>query len=70
MTIYRNYNFESEVIVAAIRNGLQIVDAAIIGADIVTAGFEVYKESFYHPFTDKGLQIFQDAWNNTDLGSL
>ncbi|MHA1329346.1 MAG: transaldolase family protein [Promethearchaeota archaeon] len=55
MTIYRNYNFETEVIVAAIRNGLQIVDAAIIGADIVTAGFEVYKESFYHFFKMHGI---------------
>ncbi|MFW9950518.1 MAG: transaldolase family protein [Candidatus Thorarchaeota archaeon] len=70
MTIYRNYNFETEVIVAAVRNGVQIVDAAVSGADIVTAGFDVYKDSFYHPFTDRGLKIFQDSWDETDLGSL
>jgi transaldolase len=68
--IYQNYDFKTEIIVAAIRNGKQIVDAAVIGADIVTAGFEVYKESFYHPFTDRGLKIFKDAWDDTDLGSL
>lgn len=70
MTIYHNYGFETEVIIAAIRNGRQIVEAAIFGADIVTAGFDVYKDSFYHPFTDRGLKIFQDAWDNTDLGAL
>lgn len=63
MEIYSNYGFETEVIVAAVRNGKTIVDAALTGADIVTAGFDVYKESFEHPFTDKGLKIFRDAWD-------
>ena len=69
MAIYENYNIETEVIVAAIRNGKQIDEAAVMGADIVTAGFDVYKQSFLHPFTDKGLKIFQDAWDDTELGS-
>ena len=68
--MYQNYDFETEIIVAAVRNGKQIVDSAVIGADIVTAGFDVYKDSFYHPFTDRGLKIFQDAWDDTELGSL
>lgn len=68
--MYRNYDFETEIIIAAVRNGKQIVEAAVIGADIVTAGFDVYKSSFEHPFTDKGLKIFQDAWDETELGSL
>lgn len=70
MSMYENFGMDTEVIVAAIRNGKQIVDAAVMGADIVTAGFEVYKDSFEHPFTDKGLKIFQDAWDDTELGSL
>jgi len=70
MAIYETYEFGTEVIVAAVRNGKQIIDAAIVGADIVTAGFEVYKASFEHPFTDKGLKVFQDAWDDTELGSL
>jgi len=70
MAIYETYGFKTEVILAAIRNGKQIIDAAVVGADIVTAGFEVYKASFEHPFTDKGLKIFQDAWDDTELGSL
>lgn len=70
VSMYRNYDFDTEIIIAAVRNGKQIVEAAIMGADIVTAGFEVYKTSFEHPFTDKGLKIFQDAWDDTELGSL
>jgi transaldolase len=66
--IYRDYGFETEVIVAAVRTGRQIVDAALAGADIVTAAMDVYKESFLHPFTDKGLKIFQDAWDGTEVG--
>ncbi|TXT60135.1 MAG: putative transaldolase [Promethearchaeota archaeon] len=70
MQIYRNYGFDTEVIVAAVRNGNQIAQSAVIGADIVTAGFEVYKQSFEHPFTDKGLKIFQDSWDKTEIGEL
>ena len=68
--IYENYGFETEIIVAAVRNAKQIVEAASMGADIVTAGLEVYRNSFEHPFTQKGLKIFQEAWDETDLGSL
>ena len=70
MQIYRNYDFTTEVIIAAVRNAKQIVDAARFGADIVTAGFQVFKDSFEHPFTDKGLKIFQNAWDDTELGTL
>ncbi|MFX1407334.1 MAG: transaldolase family protein [Promethearchaeota archaeon] len=69
ITIYRNYDFQTEIIVAALRNAKQIVEAAIMGADIVTAGFQVYRDSFEHPFTDKGLKMFQEAWDETELGS-
>ncbi len=67
-TIYANYDFDTEIIVAALRNGNQIVDAAVAGADITTAGFDVYKSSFYHPFTDYGLKVFCDAWDQFDEG--
>ncbi|MCK1993857.1 transaldolase [Peribacillus muralis] len=63
--IYKTYNFETEIIVAALRNGKQIVDAAKAGAHIVTCGFDVYKESFHHAFTDYGLDKFRNAWDNT-----
>jgi transaldolase len=68
--MYQNYEFTTEIIVAALRNGKQLTDAALIGADITTAGMQVYKSSFEHPFTDKGLKIFQDAWDGTEIGKI
>jgi transaldolase len=50
---------------AAVRNGKQFVDCARAGADIVTAGLQVYKDSMYHPFTDYGMAKFQGAWDKT-----
>ena len=63
--IYRNYDYRTEIIVAAVRSGKQIVDYACAGADIVTCGLQVYKDSFEHPFTSYGLGVFRDAWDST-----
>ena len=65
--IYSNYGFlgKTEIICAAVRTGKQIVDCAVAGADIVTAGLQVFKDSFFHPYTDFGLSKFQAAWDNT-----
>ena len=68
ITMYNIYGIQTEVITAAVRNGKQISDAACLGADIVTAGFAVYQASFDHPFTNKGLKIFQDSWDATEIG--
>ena len=65
--IYANFGFlgETQIICAAVRTGKQISDCAVAGADIVTAGLQVFKDSFYHPFTDYGLAKFQAAWDKT-----
>jgi len=60
-----NYAYDTEIIVAAVRNARQIVEAAVIGADIVTAGLAVYKDAFRHPYTDEGLQKFISFWDQT-----
>jgi transaldolase len=65
VTIYRNYHFKTEVLVAAVRNARQIVEAAVAGANIVTAGFDVYKEAFENPYTAMGLKRFSDSWDAT-----
>ncbi|MCL4394885.1 MAG: transaldolase [Chloroflexi bacterium] len=65
VTAYRNYDYETELLVAAIRNARQIVQAAVAGADIVTAGFDVYKDAFDHPYTAKGLKLFAESWDAT-----
>ena len=65
VTIRNNYYFDSKIIVAAVRNARQIVDAAVMGADIVTAGLSVYQEGFQHPFTQEGIQKFTQFWDKT-----
>jgi transaldolase len=65
VAIRDNFAFDGEIIVSAVRNGRQIADAAVVGADIVTAGFAVYQEAFDHPFTHVGLGRFQDFWDQT-----
>ncbi|MBL7162575.1 MAG: transaldolase [Anaerolineales bacterium] len=60
-----NFGFDTEIIVAAVRNARQIVDAGIAGADIVTAGLQVYQDGFDHPYTHKGIQLFCDFWDQT-----
>jgi transaldolase len=60
-----NYGFDSEIIVAAVRNARQIVEAAAMGADIVTAGFEVYQKGFDHPYTRDGIKLFTEYWDQT-----
>jgi transaldolase len=63
--IYQVQGYDTEIIVAALRNGNHIAQAAAAGADIVTCGFQVYKDSFNHPFTDYGLKVFREAWDKT-----
>ncbi|MCD4685226.1 MAG: transaldolase, partial [Anaerolineae bacterium] len=65
VAIRDNFRYATEIIVAAVRNARQIVDAAVAGADIVTCGFAVYEEGFKHPYTDMGLGKFQAFWDQT-----
>jgi transaldolase len=62
VTIYNNYNYETEVLVASVRNPTHVVDAAMIGADICTIPFSVMLQLAKHPLTDVGLKKFvEDA---------
>lgn len=65
--IYKNYGFygKTQIICAAVRTPKQFVDCATAGADIVTAGLAVYKDSMNHPYTRQGIETFQNAWDNT-----
>jgi transaldolase len=63
--IRNNFGFETEIIVAAARNARQIVNAAVSGADIVTAGMPVFQDALDHPYTDVGLGKFQSFWDET-----
>ncbi len=62
VTIYNNYNFETEVLVASVRNPVHVVEAAMLGADVCTIPFSVISQLVKHPLTDVGLKKFvEDA---------
>ncbi len=61
--IYSNYAFETEIIVASIRNPLHVLESALMGADIATIPFDVLAKLAAHPMTDKGLKAFLDDWD-------
>lgn len=58
ITVYKEYKFPTEVIVASIRHPLHVVRAAKVGAHIATLPFKVMEQLFYHPLTDIGLERF------------
>ncbi|MGI6637757.1 MAG: fructose-6-phosphate aldolase [Desulfobulbus sp.] len=62
MTIFRNYGFITEVIVASVRNPMHVVDSARIGADIATIPYKVIAQLAKHPLTDIGMQQFLADW--------
>ncbi len=61
-TIYDNYDFDTEIIVASIRTPLHVRDAALMGADIATIPFDVFNKIVQHPLTDAGLKSFLADW--------
>lgn len=62
LTIYDNYDFETEVIVASIRNPLHVLEAALMGADVATIPFKVIEQLARHPLTDVGIERFLADW--------
>lgn len=57
--IYRNYCFETKILVASVRSPTHVRDAALLGADIATMPYKIFEQLFEHPLTDKGMAIFQ-----------
>ena len=62
ITIFDNYGYETEVIVASIRHPRHVLDAALMGADIATIPLKVIKQLTQHPLTDKGIEMFLEDW--------
>ncbi len=60
--IYGNYGYETEIIVASVRNPIHVLESALIGADIATIPFNVLSKLAAHPLTDKGLKAFLADW--------
>ena len=63
VTIYENYDFETEVIVASIRNPLHVREAALVGAHVATIPFSVIGQLMKHPLTDIGIDKFLKDWS-------
>jgi transaldolase len=64
--IYNNYAFDTEIIVASIRNPMHVLESALLGADIATIPYDVLRKLASHPMTDKGLAAFLKDWEKTN----
>lgn len=62
VTIYGNYGYQTEVLVASVRHPMHVVQAALMGADICTMPFSVWDKLLSHPLTDIGLKNFLADW--------
>jgi transaldolase len=62
ITIFDNYGFETEIIVASIRSPQHVLESALLGADIATIPFGVIKQLAQHPLTDIGIEKFLNDW--------
>ncbi|HCO69883.1 fructose-6-phosphate aldolase [Mesotoga sp.] len=60
--IFANYGYDTEIIVASVRHPMHVLEAALMGADIVTIPFEVLLKLFGHPLTDIGIERFTEDW--------
>ncbi len=62
VTIYDNYGYQTEIIVASVRSPQHVLDAALIGADIATIPLKVIEQLARHPLTDSGMTQFLADW--------
>jgi transaldolase len=63
-TIFDNYGYNSEIIVASIRNPIHVLNSALIGADVATIPYSVMIQLSRHPLTDAGIKKFLADWQN------
>lgn len=63
--IYDNYDYATQILVASVRNPMHVVEAAKIGADVMTAPPKIIHQLFKHPLTDAGLAAFLKDWEAT-----
>ena len=62
LTIYRNYDFKTQVLVASVRHPQHVVEAALAGGHICTMPFAIFQQMVKHPLTDSGLKKFLADW--------
>ena len=64
-SIYANYDYATEILVASVRSTQHVVDAALVGADVVTLPPKILTALYQHPLTDSGLDAFLQDWAKT-----
>jgi len=64
-TIFDNYGYTTEIIVASVRGPIHVLDAALLGADICTIPYSVMQQLAKHPLTDIGIEKFLADWEKT-----
>ena len=62
VTIYKNYDYKTLVLVASVRHPQHVVEAALVGGHICTMPFSVFQQMYKHPLTDNGLKKFLADW--------
>ncbi len=67
VTIFNNYEFQTQVLVASIRNPIHVVQAGLYGADICTMPAKVFDQLLKHPLTDKGVEQFLKDWEKVPV---
>ena len=63
--IYDNYDFDTQILVASVRHPMHVVEAAKIGADVMTAPPKIIHQLFKHPLTESGIASFLKDWEST-----
>lgn len=63
LTIYRNYDYKTQVLVASVRHPQHVVEAALVGGHICTMPFSIFQQMVKHPLTDIGLKKFLADWD-------
>ena len=69
-SIYDRYGFKTQILAASIRHPAHVVEAALAGADVVTAPFATIMQLFKHPLTEKGLDAFLSDWKASGQKSI
>src|SRR5437762_4863642 len=67
VTIFNNYEFKAEVLVASVRHPIHVVQAGLVGADICTMPAKVFEQLMKHPLTDKGIAQFLKDWEKVPV---
>src|SRR2546427_1388476 len=67
VTIFGNYDFKTEILVASVRNPVHVVQAGLMGADICTLPAKVFEQLLKHPLTDRGVEQFLKDWEKVPV---